>query len=268
MKYKWKIWLLMTLLLGTVIFSACIETQDIVYAEKNSVGYDLDNYSVKINYCYYTEYISGLYYAFEVIFDKDFYATIEDKALVFNSIKETFVKNNYMINLDIVNGKMTAYMNFDSVTDYYIAAGLDGYEANDVNKPIKKTFLYSYYESENTTIFADIKKEGKFINRIYNACINIGLKDEDIILNYIYGTPYNEKLITSDSDNVSYSASDKLYYHSFIMKMTETDRIIKINQKVPNSISWYFIAIIIGVAVLSVPLVIYLQKRRKEKNNG
>ena len=268
MKKKLVITLIIVLLLVIVICSSCVNVQDNAYAEKNSVGYELEEFSVKINYCYYVKYISGLYFAFEVIFDKDFYSTIDDKTAVFNSLKDTFVKNNYKINIDMVNGKMSAYMDFDSVTDYYIAAGMDGYETNVSDKAEKKSFLYTYYVSENTTVFSDIKKDGKFINRIYNACLNIGLTDEDIVLNYIYGTPYNEKLLTSDADSVSYSVTDRLYYHYYMMNMAETDRLIKIKQRVPNSTGWYFIAILTGIVVLSIPLVIYLLKKKKEKRNG
>ena len=231
-------------------------------------GYDLGEYSVKINYCYFVEYISGIYFAYEVIFDREFYYGLEDKSAVLNAVKDTFVKNNYNVDIDNINGKMTAYLEFDSVTDYYVAAGVDGYEKNEKKEPVKSTLFYQDYASESYTVFADIKKEGKFINKIYTACSSFGISDDKILMNYIYGTPYDNKMITSTADSVTYSSANKLYYHTFVITMSNIERKVSIYQHIPNSKGWYLIAILIGVAVLSAPLTVLIVKRKKEKNNG
>lgn len=231
-------------------------------------GYDLGEYSVKINYCYFVEYISGIYFAYEVIFDREFYSGVEDKSALMNAVKDTFVKNNYKVKVDNQNGKMTAYLEFDSITDYYVAAGVDGYDKNEKKEPIKSTLFYQDYVTESYTVFADIKKEGRFINKIYTACSSFGIADDKILMNYIYGTPYDEKMITSTADSVTYSSSNRLNYHIFEITMSDIDRKISIYQHVPNSKGWYLLAIIIGVVVLSVPLTILIVKKKKERNNG
>ena len=119
------------------------------------------------------------------------------------------------------------------------------------------------YTSTFQTVFVGIKTEGRFVNRIYNACVAAGISDEKMILSYVYGTPYSEKMIKSSADKVTYSATERMYYHQFDMSVSESEKYITINQRVPNSAGWYLIAVIIGLVVLAVPLTVLIVKKKR-----
>jgi hypothetical protein len=104
-------------------------------------GYELGDYYAKITYDNYTLYGSGVYIAYEITFDDDFYCVLANKATVMSKIKKTFVDNGFKVSVDEVNGKMTASIEFDSLTDYYAANGENGYETSDSAKPTKSTFF-------------------------------------------------------------------------------------------------------------------------------
>lgn len=248
-----------------VSFAAVLDAPDFACAEYGddfgySVGNDCD---VQISYHYYNEYMAGVYFAYEVKFDKDFYAAVADKKALIASVKDTFVKNGFSIDEDVDNGKMTAYLSYPSLTDYYISQGEDGYETGEAQKPSKKTLFYSDYTSTFQTVFVGIKTEGRFVNRIYNACVAAGIPDEKMTLSYVYGTPYSEQMITSSADKVTYSATERMYYHQFDMSVSENAKYITINQHVPNSAGWYLIAVIIGLVVLAVPLTVLIVKKKR-----
>ena len=269
MRRVWILYVLLCVLCGGVLCATAFSRSvNAAFAEDATHGFDLpDGYDVRIAYQYSILYASGVSFGYEVVFDQDFYDGIEDKNTLMNELKETFVKNGYKIALDVDNGKMTASISFSSITDYYVAAGVDGYETDEPNKPVKKGLFYNVYENTFSTKLAEIKQDGKFLNRIYKKCVEYGIEDERILLRYVYGTPYNEKLITSSADSVGYSSADKLYYHTFDFTVATADKTITIRQKSPNQNGWYLVTILIAVAVLSVPLAVAMHKR-KEKKNG
>ncbi len=254
-------------------FLSCffISTDKPVYAEEStsdqySYGYTLDDgYNVQISYHYYILYLSGVYFAYDVTFDNAFYSSVENKKELINSVKDTFLKNGFSLDVDIDNGKMTAYLSYDSLTDYYISQGENGYSIGEPSVPVKKTLFYTDYSNTFQTVFTGLKTEGKFVNRIYNACVDAGIEDENILLSYVYGTPYGENLITSSADKISYSASEHMYYHIFNMKVSERERFITVNQHSPNSSGWYLIAIIAGIVVLAIPLTVLVIKKKRRQ---
>ncbi len=244
---------------------AFFNTPCIAYAEtEDGSGFDIGNgCDVQILYHYYIEYMSGVYFAYEVKFDRDFYSAVEDKKALIVSVKDTFVKNGFSIDVDLDNGRMTAYLSYPTLTDYYISQGYDGYEVSEKRDPTKKTLFYTEYTSSFQTVFASIKTEGKFVNRIYKACLDAGISDEKMLLSYVYGTPYGKRTITSSANIVNYSAADHMYYHRFDTTVAECDKFITIYQRVPNSSGWYMIAVIAGIVVLAVPLTVLLVRKKR-----
>ena len=233
-------------------------------------GYDLKNdYAVKISYYFIVKYISGVEMAYDVVYDKDFYNTVENKKDLMKSTKDTFVKNGFELTVDETNGHMYAAKRFSTTTDYYIALGLDGYEVEEEKQqPSEKSFFYYTYEQTSETIFSNLKTEGKFINRIYNTCVDAGIDDDKILLNYVYGTPYSERTLKSTRDALTYSASEKLYYHTFEIPIDSLSKTYTIYRKVPNTKAWYLLAVVGGLAIAAIPLGIYIYKKQTEKKNG
>ena len=228
------------------------------------------DYCVQITYHQYTKYLSGVYFAYEVVFNDDFYKTVVDKNKVLSDLKQTFINGGFNIEEDVDAGRMKAIKNYDSYEDFYIEQHIDGYEVGESAKPDKTTFFYKYYSRTYKSVFADIKKEGRYVNRIYNVCKGDDLKidDDKILLCYVYGTPYGEKMISSNSKEVKYSTVSKLYLHYFYFTMETIDDTVTLNQKTPNTTGWYALAVIIGMFVLATPLGIIIIKRKKEKKNG
>ncbi len=256
------------LLMTAAILLPFVSISEAAYAEDVfESGYELsENYDVKINYCFYVKYINGIREAYEVYFDKNYYKALEDPKALILETKDTFVKNGFLVRADATNGSMIAERVYDTTADYYIAAGIDGYAVDeDVNKPSKKSLLFLTYEQRSKTAFQYLKSDGKYINRIYRACKNYGIEDGRMLLNYVYGTPYNEKMLTS-TGKVTYSSNEKLYYHTFEIPMGNLDEEYTITRRIPNTKGWYLIAILGGVAVLAIPLAIVIRKKTEKKN--
>ncbi len=232
-------------------------------------GYKLgDGYYVEISYDNYILYSSGIYQAFTVTFDKVFwdgYAADENginyRNNILEAIKLLFGGRGYVTEIDKDNARFTAFIKYESLTDYYIANDIDGYEREESSGNEKKGFLFNEYESSTTTIFKIIETEGNLLNAILQICYQAGINRENVALSYVYGTPY--KIITTDADEVNYSSGQKLYLHTYKMNMDNYDREIVMKQKSPNPTGWYVLAIIIGMAVLALPLTIVIVKRKK-----
>ena len=260
--------LLVAIILSLALFLGGTNTEW-AYAAEQEDGFKLENdYQVKIVYSQILGFGNGIKFSYEVVFDDDFYMATEDKKGLINSVKETFVNNGFKVETDEVNGKMKAERSFDTLTDYYIAMGEDGYSENKKSVPDKKTFFYSYYSSTSKTVFADLKTEGRYVYRIYKACSEAGLEDDKMTLYYVYGTPYGEEAITSTANSVRYASSERIHYHTFVFAVEERDNTVTIYQKSPNVWAWYLMAIVAAVVVAAIPLAIVITKRRKEKNNG
>lgn len=232
-------------------------------------GYELNgNYDVKITHCFYVKYITGVREAYEVYFDKKYYKSLEDPKALILATKDTFVQNDFIVRADVTNGSMIAERVYNSTADYYVAMGLDGYAVDEeVDKPSKKSLLFLTYEQKSKTVFQYLKSDGKFINRIYRACKAYGIEDDRILLNYVYGTPYNEKMLTS-TGTVTYSSNEKMYYHSFEIPMDNLEKEYSITRRVPNAKGWYLIAILGGMAVIAIPLAIVIRKKTEKKNGA
>lgn len=250
-------------LITLVVISGISVSGVSAFAEETLIEYELNGYDVKITYNYSIEFGSGVYFAYEVMFDSDYYKNVVNKEELFDELSYTFDVNGFTVDNDELHGKMVASISYETLTEYYIASGYDGYQISESTAKEKKGFLYNEYTSTSKTVFYNLKTEGKYVNRIYKILADLGVADEKILLEYIYGTPYDNNLITSTADKVVYSTQDRIYQHVFLLDVDELDKEITIFQRSPNSTGWYVIAIIIGLVVIAIPLTIYLIKKRK-----
>lgn len=240
----------------------------------SNTGYQLEEgYYVEIAYDNYTLYSSGLYQAFTVTFDSAFwegYSSDENGINYRNNILEAFnllfTGRGFQTEVDRENARFIAFVKYDSYTDYYIDADINGYKTSEDNSVKNKGFLFTESEQKTTTPFVNIEKEGYLLNAILQICYQAGIERDNVALTYIYGTPY--KIINTDSDDVNYASGQKIYLHTFNMNMDSYDREITLTQKSPNTTGWYILAVIIGLVFLAIPLIITFTKRKKGGENA
>ena len=200
-------------------------------------GYELaQGYYVEIAYDNYTLYSSGLYEAFTVTFDRIFwegYASDENginyRNNILEAIKLLFTGRGFQTEVDNENARFSAFVRYDSYTDYYIDNKKNGYKISEASDATKNGFLFNEYQNKTTTIFEVIDSEGNLLNAILQICYQAGVERDNVALNYVYGTPY--KIISTDADDVNYSSGQKLFLHSFNMDMDNYDREITLTQK-------------------------------------
>ncbi len=245
------------------IFSACSIAAD---EEEDLSGVNLDGKYAQITYNNYVLYGTGHYVEYKLTYDYSFYQK-NKKTLgeLMDTLKSSFEKSGYSVSIDTVSGILSASLKFDTTEEYYRATGYNGFEIDsDSVDPEYDTIFYKEYTYSMQTIFKDIDKDYKYIGRIfYTGCIKAGITEKEVILLYVYGTPYKTKTIRSDADEVKYSSEDNLYYHYFYMNVSDKDRVITITQRTPNTTVWYVFAIIIGLVICVVPLTILLIKKRR-----
>lgn len=236
------------------------------------VGYDLDGYDVSFSYHNYTLRNSGVYFAFVVTLDKNFHRNISksDNSVVYDcvlmdKIKILFSALGYTVVSDDFNGQLYAYMSYETMTDYYIANGVDGYKVSESDATEDKGFLFTDYHTETDTVFSVIGTGDNVLDLCIELCKEAGTTEDKIALRYVYGTPY--KIISSDADSVSYNSQRSLYLHSFDMTIANKDRVIHFVQHAPNPIGWYVLAVIIAIPVIAVPLTVMIV-RHKKKTGG
>lgn len=235
----------------------------------SGMGYDLNGYKVAVEYHDYTLNPSGIYIGFVITLDKAFLKSlgcVVDNIYYypdfFEYLRALFTLQGYTVSVDEFNGQMTAYLKFDTKTDYYIANNRDGYEVGSMPES-KSGFLFTEYYSQGKTVFSIIETEGNLLNVILGEFYKAGVAREEVFLTYVYGTPY--KIITTDADKVVYNYDSKLYLHSFSMTMDNTDRVINFVQRSPNSVGWYSLAVIIALPFIIIPLVLCILKRKKRR---
>lgn len=236
----------------------------------NSAGYDLDGYQISIAYRSYTKNIAGVYHGFTVTLDKTFLAQsgrVENGVFhycsLFDYLEGVFTFSGYDVTVDTINGQFDAGLEYDTMTDYYIANGIDGYRVEKSEAEKTASFLYTDYHSQSATVFTIIEEEGNLLNEILNACYKVGAERDKILLTYVYGTPY--KMINTDADVKSYNSSEKLYLHSFNMTMDDTNRVINLYQHVPNTVGWYALAVIIALPFIAAPIIYMIVKTKKSR---
>lgn len=235
------------------------------------VGYTLpENFDVEIAYYDYTLYSSGVYFAYELTFDKEYCSahaeSQEDyKNTVMQAAELFFSGRGFALIVDEENAKFTAQVRYDSKSDLYIANGIDGYERTASSPKTKKGFFFNEYTNVRNTVFARAKTPGYVIYGVVELCKALDISEERMLFKYVYGTPY--KTISSDADETKFLTSRNIYTHSYTMTMEECDREITLKQVAPITANWYLVAIGVALIFAAAPLIVVI-KRKKEVKNG
>lgn len=257
--------------------AACVHT-DVAYADGEiiddgpvtPIGFDLaDGKQALVEYRRYTLPISGVYFEFDVTFDDEFFREIGEvrdsvfyPSSILEDLADKFASAGYDVATDPL-GKVVAKRKYDSLTDYYIAIGIDGFETNENNATKDSGVYFTTYTTTTQTPFCSVDTEGSFLNGIYSMLVGAGVTREGISLKYHYGTPY--KIISSDADVKEYDKTNGVYVHTFVMDCDTAGREITLVQKSPNTVGWYATAVIIALPIIVVPLVITILKKKKNK---
>jgi len=239
------------------------------FEELQNIGYDLGDYQASLTYYSCTMNTAGVCFAFEVILDSDFLlksSTVEGNVLKYPDILAEFEKLfqsiGYKTELNN-NGELLAYLYFDSMTDYYVASGRNGYELPDPSENKKSGFLFTEYYSTSETVFAAVDSGEGIVSRIFDGIVALGADKDKILLKYVYGTPY--KTISTDADEKKYDYNQGIYLHSFNMNLSNKDREIHLTNRSPNAWGFYLLAVIAAVIVIAVPLTVCIVKLKKKK---
>ena len=264
--------LFVCLLCVFVVLSICfVGATNVAYAEEIApapVGEDLGEWQAAVEYHAYTLSGNGLYYAFVVTFDNDFFlssGTTENNVFApssaFNDLAALFTKAGYVVTKDgKTDGKLKASITYEDTVDYYIDNGMTGYDVNVRSGEETKTFFFTDYTRRSATPFSSITREGSLLNRVLAVLTTAGAQEDGIRLTYVYGTPY--KIVRTDADRVRYAESSSLYLHSFDMTVESSDRTMTISQRSPNPTGWYVVAIFVGAIVIAVPLTILIIRKK------
>lgn len=252
------------LLLGLI---ACVpnENGSVAFAEEG----EAKTYKAYFSYNNIMQSGSGVFRSFELSIDKDYFTSLKvaDVDLFYATLKNMYSSSGYNISISESGEYFAAYINFDSLTDMYIAYGIDGYEKND-NSGVStdKSFFYVDTTVKQQTVFGLIDEGSNLLSATVLWLNTLGVSNDEMLFQYLYATPY--KIINSDADVIQYDDSTRLYYHTFDMEYAERNKEITMYQHSPNSAGWYTIAIAIGLVVLIVPLTLCIIHRKKAKEGG
>ncbi len=242
---------------------------DLTEEEAETVGESIPDAYAKITYENFVLYGTGRHLAYTLTYDYDYFKKRKASLTVLlNNLKQSFETNGYSVSIDTIKGYFCAAYDFETTEEYYRAAGYDGFnpEENDADVIVTKSAFYNEYSYTTKTVFVDVDKNYKFVGRILSeGCTKAGIPNEQIKMIYVYGTPYGAKTISTDADETTYSADEKLYFHKFYITQDTLNREIHITQRVPNTTVWYVIAVAAGLVVFAVPLTIFILRRKKKK---
>ena len=152
-----------------------------------------------------------------------------------------------------VDGEVLLSVEFPTATDYYIAGGYTGREANEPTVPTKKGVI-DRYDSVDTT---------SYLNEENITYIRLLTEEEyrafplDCDFYYTYGT--TSKLTRSNGET---EERDGVYYHTWKLRYGEPSE-IKLTTYYPNGT--ILILIVISVFVLSLAVIfviIFIKKKR------
>lgn len=155
-------------------------------------------------------------------------------------------------------------LTFDSFTEYYIAAGITGFDppddGDDEGITTRETPFYIYTTNEMQTVFAE--KDGTPVEYLETVAAACGVFPEKLHYRYFYATKY-KKSFTSNADTVVETNDLKL--HIFDIPRSDLGKKISITSRNPNADNWYYLVIGIGgtvaVATGIVIAVIYFKKK-------
>ena len=268
-KVKFFCALLIPIILSLCLLGCSVDLTDDETSNEATAGEKLDNAYAMITFMNHTLYGTGHRFAYVLTYDYSYYQKRKPSlTALMNELKTSFESKGYSVSIDTINGKFTASMDFDTTEEYYGATGYDGFTPEEGEAPyeIKKTAFYKEYTYRLETVFVDVNKDYKFVGRLLSVgCTKAGIPDDMVILCYEYGTPYKNKTIRSDADEIAYSADSRLYLHRFKMTTKTCDREITITNRIPNTTIWYVIALVAGVVAFAIPFGIFLLKKKRSK---
>lgn len=158
-------------------------------------------------------------------------------------------------------------VSFDTVTDYYIAAGITGFDPPEEDDgegvTTETTAFYVYTTTEMQTVFAEKSETSivSFLETVAGAC---GVPEEKVSYRYFYATKY-KKAITTNADSVLEYDDCKL--HIFDISRDDFGRKITITSCNPNPDSWYYLAVGTGVLVaIATGTVIAVNYAKKKES--
>lgn len=157
-------------------------------------------------------------------------------------------------------------LTFDSFTEYYIAAGITGFDppddGDDEGITTRETPFYIYTTNEMQTVFAE--KDGTPVEYLETVAAACGVFPEKVHYRYFYATKYKNSF-TSNADAVlNY---DEFKLHIFDVQRDNLDRKISITSRNPNAENWYYLIIGIGGSVaIATGIVVAVNYYKKKEN--
>ena len=238
------------------------------------IGYDLGEYQAVVEYKCYILPQSGIYFEFVITLDDDFYRAIGEindnvfyPPTVLEDVASYFAKAGYLVESDSLKGRVVAKHSFSTLTDYYIANGITGFEVdNGEDKPQVKKGFYFTTTIVTQTPFKSVNTDGTLMHGIYMILTDAGVERDKIGFKYHYGTPY-KTVKAADADASGHDDGYSVYVYTFKMNVNNADRDITLIQTNPNPIGWYVTAVIIALPFIVVPFTIMIVKKRKNKGD-
>ncbi|MDD4315833.1 MAG: hypothetical protein PHC84_01580 [Clostridia bacterium] len=154
---------------------------------------------------------------------------------------------------------------YDSTTDLYLEYGIDGYESNDSDYVMVKSFFFTDVHINQKTIFDGIEDEGS-LGMLLGILYMFDLGREDVALSYHYGSPY--KIITTDAERSYFDVNSEIYVHEFYMDLDSSGREIEIVQQIPNATNWYVVAIAVTLPIILASLIGLAIAKHKQKRRA
>ena len=258
----------MIVLLLACTMAGCLYNVSNSENTQDTSGTKLENSNAMISFYNYVNYGTGRYFAYKLTYDSSYFQ--KKKTVLVSLLEElesSFTGNGFKVTINDYTGELTASMSFATTEDYLRATDYDGFAIeNNSFDDIKRSLFYVDYVYRMTTPFTDIDKDYKYIGRIYSVgCVKAGIAAEEVILQYVFGTPYSNRTLKTNADKITYSAENRLYLHNFYMSLKDCNREIEITQHSPNTTVWYAFAIAGGAIVFLVPFTVYLVKRKKKE---
>ncbi len=176
-------------------------------------------------------------------------------------------ENGWLAEAEADGSALYLSMSFESLTDYYIAAGVTGFDPpeddDDEGITTETTAFYVYTTNETETVFAG--KENTPVASLELVALTCGVPETKLSYKYFYATKY-KKAFTSNAEQVLDYKDFAL--HVFDIPRDNLGRKISITSCNPNPDSWYFIAIGMGALVaIATGIAIALNYRKKKKED-
>lgn len=210
-------------------------------------------------YTHYIDLDGAVHHEFLLVYDP----TSVDAAVVKEQTIQTmqaYVEDNgfseYARITTDVEGEILLSLDFPSATDYYIATGYTGRDANEPSVPTKKGVI-ERYESVDTTSYLT-EENITYVRLLTDEDYRYFPLDCDFY--YTYGT--TSKLTRSNGER---EERDGVYYHTWKLKYGEPSE-IKLTTYYPNATA--LVLIVISIFILSLAVIFVIIFINKKKHNA